>query len=215
MKRLTLRPVLGSGRHRIRFPWKYFVAGNTDGTGTGAKFDWPIRLAIDGGDTIYVADRNNARIHKITPVKKVTTIAGSAAGSGAIYTVSLLAGQTTLGYVNATGSAARFDDSSGVALDNAGSIIVADRRNHGLRKVTTGGAVTPLAGNHDSTSLVDGTALKGYFNQPYGVTVASDGSISVTGIGNYTVRRLNLVSSRGCLDTRSLKGSLLLSARFE
>jgi sugar lactone lactonase YvrE len=223
------------------------VAGSINGTGTAAKFDWPIELAIDTSNNIYVADRNNALIRKITPSKVVTTIAGTTAGSGATqfnwplalavtadgskiyvadaqnnriqkitrsgttYTVSLLAGQTTAGYANGTGSSAKFDDPSGVALDNSGNIIVADRRNHCIRKVTSSGVATLLAGNPDSTAstaLVEGTSHNGLFSQPYGVTVANNGSIFITDIGNYTIRRLSLVSSQGCLTTVAGSGTL-------
>lgn len=203
------------------------VAGFADGTGTAAKFNVPIRLSIDAANNIYVADRENAKIRKITPAGVVTTIAGSTAGSGAtqfnwpvdvavksdgsmlyvadsknhriqkitysggVYTTSLLAGQTTLGYANGTGSAAQFNFPAGVAIDGSGNIIVADRKNDCIRKITPSGVVSLLAGIPGTAYDLDAPALKATFGEPYGVTVASDGCIYVCDITYHNVRRIS------------------------
>ncbi|QKJ28564.1 SMP-30/gluconolactonase/LRE family protein [Mucilaginibacter mali] len=203
------------------------VAGFADGTGTAAKFSTPIRLSIDAANNIYVADRDNAKIRKITSAGVVTTIAGSTAGSGATqfnwpvdvavksdgsilyvadsknhriqkitlsggtYTTSLLAGQTTLGYANGTGSAAKFNFPAGVAIDASGNIIVADRMNNCIRKITSGGVVSLLAGIPGTVYDLDAPALQASFGEPYGVTVANDGCIYVCDINYHNVRRIS------------------------
>jgi len=205
------------------------VTGAANGAASIARFHTPIRLAIDAGDNLYVADRDNARIRKIDSSGYVTTIAGTTAGSGSTqfnwpvgvavsstgdsvyvadsknhriqklirtggsgpYTTSLLAGQLTHGYHNGTGSAAQFYYPSGVDLDNSGNIIVADRYNHCIRKITKTGSVSLLAGIPDTSYDVDAPALKATFDQPYGVSVANDNCIYIADIGYHNIRRLS------------------------
>lgn len=203
------------------------VTGAANGSATVARFNSPIRLAIDAADNIYVADRDNARIRKITSAGVVSTIAGTTAGSGSTqfnwpvdvavksdgsivyvadsknhriqkitlsggtYTTSLLAGQTTLGYANGTGSAAKFNFPAGVAIDGSGNIIVADRMNNCIRKITSGGVVSLLAGVPGTVYDLDAPALKATFGEPYGVTVANDGCIYVCDINYHNVRRIS------------------------
>ncbi|HEX7756608.1 MAG TPA: phosphodiester glycosidase family protein [Niabella sp.] len=203
------------------------TAGYANGTGTAAKFDYPIRLAIDGADNIYVADRNNARIRKITPSAVVTTIAGSTAGSGAAqfnwpldvavtgdgtkiyvadahnnriqqiiysggtYTTSVLAGQTTAGFSGGNGTAAKFNNPSGLAIDLDGNVIVADRGNNCIRKITTAKNVYRLAGIAGTYYDVDAPNGEATFGEPYGITVTNDGCIYVADIGYHNIRRIS------------------------
>ncbi len=85
-------------------------AGSTDGTGSSARFNHPNGIAVDGSGNLYVTDDNNDTVRKITPAAVVTTLAGS----------PLITGST-----DGTGSAARFDLPSGVAVDDAGGMVLA------------------------------------------------------------------------------------------
>jgi streptogramin lyase len=94
-------------------------AGSMDNQGDYATFNNPIALAIDGGGNLYVADYGNDTIRKLTPGGAAATLAG-------------LAGQA--GSADGIGSAARFDEPSGVAVDGAGNLYVADTNNNTIRK---------------------------------------------------------------------------------
>lgn len=93
--------------------------------------------------------------------------------------VSTIAGSTTAGYANSTGSAASFRQPSGVARDASGNLYVADYANHVIRKIAPGGVVTTLAGT-GSPGHVDGMAGSAKFATPVGIAVAASGNIYVT-----------------------------------
>jgi hypothetical protein len=84
-----------------------------------ARFNNPQGVATDSSGNVYVADRSNSTIRKITPAGVVTTLAG-------------LAG--SLGSADGTGSAARFYLPFGVATDSSGNVYVADTYNNTIRK---------------------------------------------------------------------------------
>src|SRR5678815_919467 len=76
------------------------------------------------------------------------------------YTFSTLAGNASYGIANGTGSAARFNSPTGVAVDSAGSVYVTDTGNKTIRKVTAAGVVTTLAGLAGSFGSADGTGRR-------------------------------------------------------
>ena len=114
-------------------------SGSADGTGSAALFNFPSGVAVDSTGNVYVADTYNCTIRKVTPDGVVTTLAGVA---------------ETPGSADGTGRAARFSNPTGVAVDSAGNVYVADTGNNTIRKVTAGGVVTTLAGN--ALSLTSG-----------------------------------------------------------
>jgi streptogramin lyase len=110
------------------------IAGNgqpgfADGSGTSASFNSPFGIAVDANGNIYVADSGNNRIRKITPAGAVSTFAGSG----------------IKGANDATGAAATFNTPSGVAVDAAGNVYVADENNNLVRKITPAAVVTTIA----------------------------------------------------------------------
>ena len=93
--------------------------GYADGTGAAAQLNYPIGVATDAADNVYVGDWGNNKIRKITPAGVVSTLAGS-----------------TRGFADGTAAVAQFNNPAGVATDAAGNVYVADVDNYKIRKIT-------------------------------------------------------------------------------
>ena len=152
------------------------TAGKADGTGTAATFNYPGASVIDVSGNIYVVDQSYRIIRKITPAGVVTTFAGSGAA----------------GSVNGTGTAATFNYIAGLAIDASGNLYVADQYNNMIRKITSAGVVTTLAGNTIS-GFANGTGTAASFNNPAGVAVDAAGNVYVADDYNSSVRKITSV----------------------
>lgn len=152
------------------------VKGTSNGIGSAARFNEPQGLVADSLGNLFVTDTKNHTIRKITPSGQVTTLAG-------------LAG--TPGNQSGTGSAARFEEPSGLAIEKGGSLIVGDTNNHVIRRVTMGGVVSIVAGVTGVSGYTDGIMGQARFNYPQAVTVDAQGRIFVTDSENHTVRRIS------------------------
>jgi len=153
--------------------------GSTDspsGPGSAARFHFPTGLALDSDGNLFVADTGNSTIRKITSAGAVSTFAG-------------LAGN--IGSTNDTGSAARFHSPQGVAVDGDGNVFVADTGNHLIRKITSDGIVSTLAGQAGSVGSTDANGGSARFNSPEGIAVDDDGNVFVADTGNFTIRKIN------------------------
>src|SRR6266540_3313612 len=149
--------------------------GSADGTGSAARFWSASGVATDSSGNVYVADTLNNTIRKITPAGDVTTLAGLAGSYGS---------------ADGTGSAARFRGPSGVAVDSARNVYVADTGSHTIRQVTPAGVVTTLAGLAGITGSADGTGRAARFYYPYGVATDSSGNVYVADSSNSTIRKI-------------------------
>jgi sugar lactone lactonase YvrE len=149
------------------------LSGSADGTGAAARFYWPDGVAVDSAGNVYVADKYNSSIRKVTAAGGVTTLAGTAGLSGS---------------ADGTGAAARFRERTGVAVDSAGNVYVADFYNYTIRKVTAAGDVTTLAGTAGMQGIEDGTGAAARFREPTGVAVDRAGNVYVSDFG--TIRKV-------------------------
>ena len=151
-------------------------SGSTDGTGAAARFNHPVGIAQDASGNLYVADANNHIIRKITSTGVVTTLAGHAGVSGS---------------ADGTGTAAFFNFPTGSAFDLKNNLVyIADTTNNTIRKITSAGAVTTLAGLAGTAGSSDGTGSGALFSQPCGLAVDSSGNIYVADKANSTIRKI-------------------------
>jgi sugar lactone lactonase YvrE len=155
--------------------------GFADGSGSDARFYIPEGIAIDATGNLYVADTYNNRIRKVTPKGKVSTLAGS--------------GEE--GFADGQGNTAQFNRPSGIAIDAAGNLYVADFWNSRIRKITVKGEVSTLAGS-DEEGLADGQGSSARFDGPSGITIDAAGNLYVTDVRN---NRIRMVTSEGEVST--------------
>jgi sugar lactone lactonase YvrE len=105
-----------------------------------------------------------------------------------ITTIAGLAG--TSGTTDGTGSAARFNLPMGAGTDSAGNVYLADSGNHVIRRVTSAGVVTTLAGNAGIAGTTNGTGTAAHFNAPSGIAVDSVGNVFVADTLNHAIRKV-------------------------
>jgi sugar lactone lactonase YvrE len=147
--------------------------GYKDGSAVASLFNFALGIVLDGDGNMYVADEENNMIRKIAPSGEVST----------------LAGDTTAGYKDASGKDARFNAPWGMAMDQAGTIYVADAANHLIRKVTLSGVVTTLAGN-GKPGFKDDAGTAAQFNDPIAVAVDASGNVYVADETNNAIRKI-------------------------
>jgi sugar lactone lactonase YvrE len=171
----TIR-VATSGGAVTTFAGTAGVAGSADGQGGAASFNNPTGVAVDSNGNVFVADSGNSTIRRISPGGTVSTFAGVAGSTGTS---------------DGAGSAARFNSPAGIAVDAQNNVYVADTRNNTIRKITSGGQVTTLAGSGGLTGSGDGAGGSARFNGPYAVAVDGSGNVYVTDFFNGTIRKID------------------------
>ncbi|WP_051718846.1 hypothetical protein [Hymenobacter sp. IS2118] len=136
------------------------TSGSAGGPLASATYNMPVGLVFDIYGTGYLTDQSNHTIRRIDVNGTVSTLAGLAGNSG---------------LVDGTGTAARFTNPNSVAIATNGDLIVG--MNHAVRRVTTGGVVSTVAGSTTSGIIYPATGTAARFNTVYGVGVNRAGWI--------------------------------------
>ena len=152
--------------------------GGDNGSAVTAQLYTPTGIAIDGAGNLYIADTYNSRIRKVTPSGIITTVAGSGAhgfsGEGQVATSSAL------------------NDPTGIAVDAAGNLYIADRFNHRIRTVTANGLLNTIAGTGTGEFGGDGgLATAASLQNPSDVAVDKYGSLYIADQSNHRVRKVS------------------------
>ena len=148
------------------------------GPATAAVLSFAWGIARDHSNNYYVADQNNNRIRKVNAGGIISTIAGT--------------GIAFYGGDGGPATAAKVQGPTGVAADQAGNIYIADNGNNRIRKITSAGVISTIAGSATYGFTGDGgpsTAARLYY--PRAVFVDISGNIYISDLNNYRVRRIN------------------------
>jgi sugar lactone lactonase YvrE len=166
------------------------LAGGEDGgyvnaTGTSARFYYPGGIVTDAGNNVYVADRNNHRLRKISPSNVVTTFAGSGIIGGA----------------DGNSTTAQFDFPTFLTKDAQGNLFVVDSLRARIRKITPNGEVTTYYPNPMQT---DTSRLgMGQFGSIDGLAIDNSGNFFIADGVNKRIRK---ISSSGIVSTLAGSG---------
>lgn len=148
------------------------------GPATAAHIFAPAAVAIDHTGNMYIADLNNNRIRKVSATGIITTVGGN--------------GSTTYNGDNIPATAAALYNPSGVAVDNAGNILVADQGNSRIRKIDTAGMITTVAGSATAGYAGDGgQASFARLKYPTDVATDAQGNFYISDSYNQRVRKVD------------------------
>ena len=151
--------------------------GSSGSSGIGVPPESPSALVTDGAGNLFVTDQSDHTIRKVV------------IATGA---VSIFAGAAALpGSADGIGGAARFSWPSGMTIDGAGNLFVADMNNHTVRKVVIAtAAVTTVAGSPHASGSVDGAGTAARFDSPYGLVSDGTGNLLVSDRQDRTIRKI-------------------------
>ena len=214
----TIRKISPSGQVTT-FAGTAGTAAERDGVGPAASLDMPVGLTTDTAGNLYVMDYGG-HIRIISPAGAVTTlplpnsmpnisngteIVRDKAGNiyvsesyfnvilkitpdGSLSTLAGMIGQS--GSADGTGAAARFNNPSGMAVDGAGNLYVADTSNETIRKIDSSGNVTTVAGSAGATGFVDGVGAAARLHYPGGLAFDAAGNLYIADNWNNAIRKL-------------------------
>ncbi|MCL2725513.1 MAG: NHL repeat-containing protein [Polyangiaceae bacterium] len=163
--------------------------GASDGVGPAAMFQVPRGLTLDASGNVYVADSYNNKIRKVDPKGNVTTVAGTG----------------TAGHDEGPASSATFNWPTGIAVDTAGILYVAESINNDIRKIADD-QVTTLAGS-GAAGLIDSTGTDAAFSASQGIAIDAKGNLFVADSGNNAIREVTPAGEVTTIAGTSVKGA--------
>ncbi len=154
------------------------------GPATAARIEGPRGVAVDGAGNLYIADFSDGRVRRVAANGIITTVAGN---GGA-------------GYSGDGGAAtgARLYWPTGVAVDAAGNLYIADSGNNRVRTVAAAGTISTLAGNGSAYSGDGGPATSAQLNGPWGLAVDASGDVYIAATSDNVIRK---VAANGIITT--------------
>ena len=150
------------------------------GAATKASLSFPQGVAVDASGNIFIADTNNYTVRKVTTSGTISTVAGIQTQGG--------------GYSGdgGPGTAANLAHPAQLAFDAAGSLYIADPPENAIRKLTTAGIISTVAGYGGQTFSGDGgVATSAGLNNPDGVAVDKAGNLYISDTLNHRIRMVN------------------------
>lgn len=148
------------------------MTGANNGPAAEAGFRAPYAVAVDAQGNVYVADRDNHLVRKIS--------------NGV---VSTLAGTGSQGSTDGANNKATFNAPSGITADAQGNVFVSDYGNNKIRKIEPDGTVSTFAGNGTNNST-DGNGTAAAIAKPVGIQVTADGTLYVIEAETGKIRRI-------------------------
>ncbi|MBL7935984.1 MAG: T9SS type A sorting domain-containing protein [Bacteroidia bacterium] len=137
----------------------------------------PTSIVIDAAGTIYYASDN--AINKITSSGVISAFVGNPVSPG---------------YMDGVGSAAKFNYISGMVIDGVGDLYVVDNGNNCIRRVTSTGTVTTLAGDPIAGNI-DGLGTAARFSNPQDIAIDGLGNMYVTELSNMKIRKVTPIGN--------------------
>ncbi len=161
------------------------VAGNgirgfsgDGGPATAASLNQPHSVTVDAAGNLYIADRFNHRIRKVSPDGIITTVAGT--------------GEASFSGDEGPATSASLNQPFGIAVDATGNLYIADRFNHRIRKVSPDGIITTVAGTGEASFSGDeGPAISASLNQLFGIAVDATGNLYIADLFNHRIRKVS------------------------
>ncbi|HXB53362.1 MAG TPA: hypothetical protein VN461_01170 [Vicinamibacteria bacterium] len=143
-----------------------------------ARLSSPQGVAVDDAGSLYIADRGNHRIRKISANRTISTVAGN--------------GKAGFSGDGGPATAASLKDPSGVALDARGNLLIADAGNGRVRRVSTSGVISTLVGGATEWFSGDGRpSAEAGLGTPVSVAVAPSETLLIADARHCRIRRVD------------------------
>ena len=171
--------------------------GGDGGQATNASVHGPLGVAFDNSGNLYIAEYESHVIRKVDTNGNISTLAGS--GSA--------------GYSEGQGNSAQFDYPTTLAVDSKGNVYVTDTSNNRIRKITSSGLVSTVAGNGTrGVPTADSVAFKNQIGSVYGISIDKNDNIYFSDTGNRVLRKITLAKPhlRFLLSTHLFKLPLIM-----
>jgi sugar lactone lactonase YvrE len=165
--------------------------GYRNATGTTSNFRNPHGMVCTANGDLYVCDTEN---HAIRKVAKYVNLGNGQVASTFAGAAPSASQNGTVGSSNGTATASRFNQPTDITVDASGSFYVTDRENYTIRKISSAGVVSTLAGTAGTRGTSDGSGASANFGSPYGVAIYNNNTIVVTDPWNGNVRKINMFS---------------------